>query len=175
MKANSWEKWTEKQSTHTFQGAAEGKRTMLVWLRVQGGWTTWKKGINKITGSLRLEKASRIMKPKIVKCTIYCSELPADFPSSSQGSFGAAWRGGITASVLGCPSPGSTFTPSDRCHGQSEPRACWHPPSSCCGKAPSLGRKRKSALNPCISKEVSGKNTSPARMLSNFFFFFPFK
>lgn len=118
-----------------------------------------------------MEKTSKITKPKTVKSTVYFSELPPDFPSSSQGSC-ALWsclEGGIAPGV---PQPWSTFTASDRCHGQSEPSARWHRPSCCCGKAPSLGRKRKSALNPCISKEVSGKNTSPARMLSSFFFFF---
>lgn len=133
-----------------------------------------KKGINKITGSLRLEKTYKITKPRLPgpQSIAQSYQLISQAAPRAQEPSGALWRGGITLGVRGLPQPREHFHSFDRCHGQSEPRACWHRPSCSCGKAPSLGRKRKSALNPCVSKEVSGKNTSPARMLSNFFLFF---
>lgn len=85
----------------------------------------------------------------------------ADVPwSSLEGGTGCA----------GLPQPCRTFTPSDDGTGRASPGLA--PAQLLLGKGPIPGRKGKSALNPWISKEVSGKNTSPARMLSNFFFFF---
>lgn len=53
---------------------------------------------------------------------------------------------------------------------EGSPRPAGSGPAAIVERPPSLGRKRKSALNQCISKEASGKNTSAARMLSNYFF-----
>lgn len=88
----------------------------------------------------------------------------------------ANWHGDKQESVLwgGTESREYTFTLSDAMPrlAKGSPSPAGIGPAAIVERPPPLGRKRKSVLNQCISKEVSGKNTSAARMLSNVLFFF---
>lgn len=120
-----------------------------------------KKEINKIIGSLRSEKTSKITKPKPVKSTIYCSELPADFPSSSQGSC-ALWsrlEGGIAPGV---PQAWSTFTASDRCPGQRSP-APLAPAQLLLWKGPIPGQEKEVGTKSMYIKGSEWKKHKPCQ------------
>lgn len=151
------QKLTEKQRTHLSEDCRRGKKETptLAWLRVHGGWTTCNKKYKNL----------------VVRATTWFSKQLCGAHVTLQ----ANWRGDKQESVLwGCTeSREHTFTLSDAMPrpAKGSPSPAGIGPAAIVERPPSLGRKRKSALNQCISKEVSGKNTSAARMLSDFFFF----
>lgn len=149
-----WQKLAENQHVHLSEGCGAEKNPSagMVQSRRRGG-------------GLHAQKSA---------------ELLPDFPSSSVE---LTWwheptAAGINKRVCFVAAPSEsrehTFTLSETMPprlAEGSPSPAGSSPAAIVDRPPALGRKGKSALNQCVPKEVSGKNTSAARMLSNFFFF----